>query len=445
MVGTSLRYSKTDNVPSNSTAQLPSRPQSNPIPSFWTSQPQPLDDHRSTPTLPPSASIVIIGGGFSGIATAYHLLNTPNPPSIVLLEARKICSGATAMYGLSAAAELASFEAVNVYAVKELVEKEGLREECEFQVTRAVDVYLDEAHARQTEEAYRELMGCGGVDMRDIAFVSRKDAEKVSGVKGAHCAFSFTAAHLWPLKFIHGLLRQLLTKGPNVQANTPVTSISPAPDAHGNWTVHTPRGSISTPKVIYATNAYTCALLPSYARAITPIRGFCSHIAAPRGSPAPHLVNTYARSYDYLIPRTDGSIVVGGARQRFWHAPEHWFGTVRDDKVIDEAVSYFDGYMQRHFRGWEDSGAKTENVWTGILGYSADYMPHVGCVPGKPGQFVIAAFNGHGMPQILLSTKGLAKMVGKGVPFEETGMPRIFKTTKERIDRKDSPLEESFR
>lgn len=78
------------------------------------------------------------------------------------------------------------------------------------------------------------------------------------------------------------------------------------------------------------------------------------------------------------------------------------------------------------------------------MGYSADFMPHIGSVPDKPGQFIIAGFNGHGMPQILLSSKGLAAMVRDGVPFEKTGLPRLFKTAKGRVEMRDSPLEDSF-
>jgi glycine/D-amino acid oxidase-like deaminating enzyme len=141
-------------------------------------------------------------------------------------------------------------------------------------------------------------------------------------------------------------------------------------DGSGKWTVETPRGIIKAGKIVYATNGYTSQILPEYTRSITPIRGICSHIESPRGKKAPHLVNTYAlrfdsRNYDYLIPRTDGSIIVGGARQRFWHDPARWFSNVQDDELVDEAVPYFDGYMQRHFRGWEDSDAKTKRVWTG--------------------------------------------------------------------------------
>ena len=80
-----------------------------------------------------------------------------------------------------------------------------------------------------------------------------------------------------------------------------------------------------------------------------------------------------------------------------------------------------------------------------VMGYSADFMPHIGEVPDKAGQFIIAGFNGHGMPQILLSAQAVASMVRDGKSFEQTGLPRIFKTTHKRIERKDSPLEDSLR
>ena len=124
-------------------------------------------------------------------------------PSILLIEARNICSGATgrngghvkpdlyynvtrntAMYGAAAAAELTAFEAANVFAVKELVENEGL--DCDFQLTRALDVYLDVRHAQETEAAWRRLRTAGVVDLSDVAFISREDAERVS-ISKHHC------------------------------------------------------------------------------------------------------------------------------------------------------------------------------------------------------------------------------------------------------------------
>lgn len=74
--------------------------------SFWRSSTKPIDKHRSTESLPFKADIVIVGAGYSGAAIAHHLIeeserhNRP-VPSIVILEAREACSGATGRNGTS--------------------------------------------------------------------------------------------------------------------------------------------------------------------------------------------------------------------------------------------------------------------------------------------------------------------------------------------------------
>jgi glycine/D-amino acid oxidase-like deaminating enzyme len=79
------------------------------------------------------------------------------------------------------------------------------------------------------------------------------------------------------------------------------------------------------------------------------------------------------------------------------------------------------------------------------MGYTPDSMLHVGQIPNKPGQYIIGGFIGHGMPQILLSSKGLAAMVQNEVSFEQTELPRLFKTSEENIERQDNPMEEGLK
>lgn len=79
-----------------------------------------------------------------------------------------------------------------------------------------------------------------------------------------------------------------------------------------------------------------------------------------------------------------------------------------------------------------------------VMGYSSDFMPHLGDVPEKPGQFIIAGFSGHGMPEILLSSKAVASLIRNGTPIEKSGVPKMFKTSKQRITAGGSPLEDSL-
>lgn len=179
------------------------------------------------------------------------------------------------------------------------------------------------------------------------------------------------------------LLQLLIDRGSiNLQTNTPVTHISANPDDLGKWTVRTPRGLIKAKKVLLATNGYTAAVAPEFTEKIVPVRGICSRIITPPGTIPPYLSNTYSirhgrAQYDYLIPRPDGSIIVGGAKQAFWSDKTHWYGVVDDSRLIEPAKTYFDGLMQRHFLGWENSKAFTDKVWTGIMGWSSDFMPYV--------------------------------------------------------------------
>jgi glycine/D-amino acid oxidase-like deaminating enzyme len=192
----------------------------------------------------------------------------------------------------------------------------------------------------------------------------------VSGVKGALCAFSFTAGHVWPYKLVMHLLKLAVSRGINLQTHTPVTNISESPSSDGFYTITTSRGSVKAKKIVFATNAYTAGIAPQFTNKIVPVRGMCSRITAHPAS-TPVMTNTMSirygpQLYDYLIPRADGSIVVGGAKQMFWFQdPKEWYGITDDSTLIEPAKNYFDGLMQRQFKGWEDSGAKTDQVWTG--------------------------------------------------------------------------------
>lgn len=74
------------------------------------------------------------------------------------------------------------------------------------------------------------------------------------------------------------------------------------------------------------------------------------------------------------------------------------------------------------------------------MGYSSDFMPYIGDIPGKPGQLIAAGFSGHGMPLIFLATKGIAKMILEEKKFEEVNIPKLFKVTEKRLSSKKNDI-----
>lgn len=89
-----------------STSSAEHKPAGLPVPnsssSFWHSEPnQFLLGHRTTPELPAEADIVIVGSGITGTSAARFLAEDDRAKgkSIVLLEAREACWGATGRNG----------------------------------------------------------------------------------------------------------------------------------------------------------------------------------------------------------------------------------------------------------------------------------------------------------------------------------------------------------
>lgn len=188
--------------------------------SYWRSTLHELDDFRSTPDLPDASDIVIIGAGYAGVATAYHLLEAGSTASITLLEARGACSGATGRngkrglteeqkthanhvlgghlrpdlyeaistyverFGVEPAAELAEFEVSHVQAIKEFVERENI--DCELVLTKTIDVWTKQDGADNARRLYDKLVGLGLKNMDDMKFITDKDSPEVRTITRRH-------------------------------------------------------------------------------------------------------------------------------------------------------------------------------------------------------------------------------------------------------------------
>jgi len=81
-------------------------------------------------------------------------------------------------HGVDAAAEVAAFEAKHVLAVKEFIEKENI--DCDYTVTKATDVQLDEAHFKKLKEGYHRLIDGGSKPTARAQIIESNEAEAVS-------------------------------------------------------------------------------------------------------------------------------------------------------------------------------------------------------------------------------------------------------------------------
>lgn len=164
----------------------------------------------------------------------------------------------------------------------------------------------------------------------------------------------------------------------------------------------------------------------------------------PREPVRPHLSNTYninfgpGQGVDYLNPRPDGGVVVGGGAWMFAADEKSWKNNIDDAHLFPPRVmSYWRAYMQTRFFGWEDSGSVEDFMWTGIMGRTGDGQPFVGRVPGQHHVWVLAGFNGGGMALIAICAKAVGRMVVEERDFRdvwrEEGLLPEFECSEERL------------
>jgi glycine/D-amino acid oxidase-like deaminating enzyme len=203
--------------------------------SFWLDQrDRELSNARTTPHLPKSADVVIIGSGMAGAMTAYQIYEEAKrkgiaPPRVVMVEADETCGSATARngelipragltpgghckpvtflgyntlkakHGKDVANALLELEegAMKIYG--DVVEKEKI--ECDLHFTRSCDMFFDAADAERAKGDFEgrkadwpEIFAASDVQRVD----SPEEIVKITGVKGALWSASYPAGHLWP-------------------------------------------------------------------------------------------------------------------------------------------------------------------------------------------------------------------------------------------------------
>ncbi|GME46321.1 FAD dependent oxidoreductase [Neofusicoccum parvum] len=459
------------------TSSAEHKPAGLPVPnssaSFWHSEPNAfLLGHRTTPDLPAEADIVIVGSGITGTSAARFLAEDAraNGKSIVLLEAREACWGATGRNGghcqvlpVARALDVTQFEVLNYNAVKSYIEDNSVA--CEWRSLSGCRAYYSAdmfAVAQGEVAALKEKDPELGKIVSVVTDPASLAAARVS--KAVGCTLTTAAASLWPYKLVTFILEKLVRAGAlNLQTNTPVEALTAtvgAAAASHPHTLRTPRGAVRARAVVLATNGYTSHLLPSFADLIVPVRGEMSALLPPPG--APRLPNSYglcgqrgqpAHGDDYLnqrpyegVPNPAGHYMYGGGDG----AADHERIGVWDDSVVDKGMA---AWLRRRLLEYMELGGETEGVkeleathqWTGIMGYSRDNVPWVGEVPGvAKGVWLAGGYTGHGMPNGTLCGKAVVELLladEQGVPaseaqqkvIEEVGLPKSYLITEDRL------------
>ncbi len=341
------------------------------------------------PSAPSRHDVVVLGAGIMGCALAHHL-RREGVGSVVLYDGVHPCAGAS---GASVGA-LSPFpwdpwerglvrESAQEY--REISEKWGLG-------------------------AYRE---CGGLwaarNEKDARWLERQIELARREGDGTEAVGPEVVARLLPAGDLSGARvvahvphEALLSSSEMTFAYAELASQAgvdlrwgwgaPAVERHSDgWRVRALGGEFSTTSLVLACGAWTGPLLRELGQPL-PLSAFraegCRLRPGPLASPFP----TYHEPGDGLLVRSapGGRLLVTGG------APSLPADPARANPAADFAyLETIAGRFQDVLPGW--AGSNVEGGWAGVCAATPDGHPLVGPIPGAPGLFVAAGFNGSGV------------------------------------------------
>jgi glycine/D-amino acid oxidase-like deaminating enzyme len=361
-----------------------------------------------------SADIAIVGGGFTGVSTAWHLRRRRPELGIVLLEAGVLGQGASGRNGGQVLHwvngvtprtpdELRRIHAVTQIGIDLAAELAGrFAPAGTFHRRGALEIYTD---AQRAEAAHRhvEALRAAGLPAEFLPGASL-------GMQGARGAvLDPLAGRLNGFALLQSLRGVLAADGVAVHEHTPVRRVRTGAEIE----LETPGGSVRARALVLATNGYTPSL-GFFARGILPLH---SHVLAS----APLDDATWARigwgawdgftddldriAYACRTPR--GRLVFGGGGNA---AYEYGFGgpTAVAARTGDRADRFLRGAMTRYFPALAD--VAVTHRWAGVLGITLDRVCSMGVGGKHRNVYHALGYSGHGVALALLAGRVLADL-----------------------------------
>lgn len=367
--------------------------------SYWLETSTPSGDHSSTP-IPKEVDVAVVGGGFTGLSTAYHAAKAGK--SVALLEANTVNWGASGRNGGMATTGLAIgfrdaikrygerraigyFEEYNkaIQLIEDLVHEHDL--DVDYERSGKMNLAYKPSHyegMKATADALHRLVG------QPVELVDKASIRSEIGSDFYHGALvDPLGAGMHVGKFGHALAGLALDEGATIHERAEVTDV----ERVGSSTTHvltTTRGSVRAGKVVLGTSGYTGKPFGWQQRRVIPVGSFIVVTEPlPQAVVDELLPNrrmaSDSKNFIYYFRITPDNRLLFGGRARFA------LSDPSQDRASGEILT-----KAMHTIFPQTTQARIDYMWGGLVDISMDQMVHAG---EHDGIYYSLNYSGHGV------------------------------------------------